>query len=214
MSNFDSDDDLFDGLDEAACQDLERPSKRPKFDRDASPEMSRLSLAKRLLKESFGYTAFRHEQAAAIKTLLEGQNALVVFPTGAGKSLCFQIPAIAFPEIDRAGGSRRSEEAGVTIVVSPLIALMKDQVDALRKRGISADSIDSTKPWDQLQVVYERLRKSELRLLYCAPERLNNQGFLETVQRIPGGVRLLAVDEAHCVSEASLQFSLRLIAIC
>ena len=78
---------------------------------------------------------------------------------------------------------------------------MKDQVDALRKRGIAADSIDSTKNWDQLQLIYASLRKSQLRILYCAPERLNNEGFVESIKDVPGGIRLLAVDEAHCVSE-------------
>ncbi len=107
----------------------------------------------------------------------------------------FQIPAIAFPELDEKDGS------GLTIVVSPLIALMKDQVDALRKRGISADSLDSTKTWDQLQLIHAALQNGQLRILYCAPERLNNEGFLATISGIPGGIRLVAVDEAHCISE-------------
>lgn len=80
---------------------------------------------------------------------------------------------------------------------------MKDQVDALQKRGISANCIDSTKTWAQLQLIYESLRKGQLRILYCAPERLNNEGFVQGVKDIPGGIRLLAVDEAHCISEVS-----------
>lgn len=98
-------------------------------------------------------------------------------------------------------GKRDPANAGVTIVVSPLIALMKDQVDALQRRGIPADSIDSSKPWHQLQGIYAQLRDSKLRILYCAPERLNNEGFVATIRDIPGGIRLVAIDEAHCVSE-------------
>ncbi|KAK4196746.1 P-loop containing nucleoside triphosphate hydrolase protein [Triangularia verruculosa] len=200
-------DDVFDGIDEDELVELERPGKRLKVEappeaRDDSPEGGgHLALAEQLLSKQFGYQSFRHEQAAAIQRILAGDNALVIFPTGAGKSLCYQIPAIAFPELDRAEGARASRDAGVTVVVSPLIALMKDQVDALKKRGIPAESIDSSKKWEELQVVYDALRRSQLRILYCAPERLNNEGFVETVKRIPGGIRLLAVDEAHCVSE-------------
>ena len=113
----------------------------------------------------------------------------------------FEIPAIAFPELDAASGMRDPDCAGVTIVVSPLIALMKDQVDVLQKRGISADSIDSSKKYEDLQTIYAQLRDSKLRILYCAPERLNNEGFVATIRDIPGGIRLVAVDEAHCVSE-------------
>ncbi|KAK0702571.1 P-loop containing nucleoside triphosphate hydrolase protein [Apiosordaria backusii] len=201
------DDDVFDGIGEDELAELERPSKRPKVEAlsevkdDAADNHGHLALAERLLSTQFGYKSFRHEQAAAIQRVLAGDNALVIFPTGAGKSLCYQIPAIAFPELDRAESKGKPTDAGVTIVVSPLIALMKDQVDALKKRGIPADSIDSSKKWEELQVIYDALGKSQLRILYCAPERLNNEGFVETVKRIPGGIRLLAVDEAHCVSE-------------
>ncbi|KAK3374175.1 P-loop containing nucleoside triphosphate hydrolase protein [Lasiosphaeria ovina] len=201
-------DDAFDGVDDADLEELEQlehPSKRTKLSRDAespdSQDRAHLALAERLLSEKFGYKAFRHEQAGAIQKILAGQNTLVIFPTGAGKSLCYQIPAIAFPELDETSGLREPENAGVTIVVSPLIALMKDQVDALRKRGIAADSIDSTKSWDDVKLIHDSLRKSLLRILYCAPERLNNEGFIESVKNIPGGIRLLAVDEAHCISE-------------
>ncbi|KAK4098516.1 ATP-dependent DNA helicase [Parathielavia hyrcaniae] len=165
-----------------------------------------LELAERILKAQFGYPSFRHEQAGAIQSILGGDNALVIFPTGAGKSLCYQIPAIAFPELDEADGRRAPSDAGVTLVVSPLIALMKDQVDALKKRGIPADSIDSSKSWDDVQRIYASLRESKLRILYCAPERLNNEGFVATIGDIPGGIRLLAVDEAHCVSEWGYSF--------
>ncbi|KAK3356465.1 P-loop containing nucleoside triphosphate hydrolase protein [Lasiosphaeria hispida] len=205
MDSFDFD-EVFDDIEEAELQQLERPTKRQKSThsenaQDELDEAYHQALAERLLNDKFGYATFRHEQAGAIQRVLRGQNTLVVFPTGAGKSLCYQIPAIAFPELDKADGTREPDVAGVTIVVSPLIALMKDQVDALRKRGISADSIDSTKSWDQLQIIYGSLRRSQLRILYCAPERLNNEGFIETMKYVPGGIRLLAVDEAHCVSE-------------
>lgn len=81
---------------------------------------------------------------------------------------------------------------------------MKDQVDVLKSRGISADCIDSTKTWVQLQVINQQISRGELRLIYCAPERLNNERFVESMKHIPGGVRLVAVDEAHCISEVSL----------
>ncbi|KAK0668065.1 P-loop containing nucleoside triphosphate hydrolase protein [Cercophora samala] len=201
-------DDVFDDIAENELVALERPTKRHKPETlGAENELalgdgdSHLTLAERILSNQFGYKSFRHEQAAAIRQILKGDNVLVIFPTGAGKSLCYQIPAIAFPELDLAEGTREPTKAGVTIVVSPLIALMKDQVDALKKRGIPAESIDSSKKWEELQVIYDALARSQLRILYCAPERLNNEGFVETVKRIPGGIRLLAVDEAHCVSE-------------
>ncbi len=85
--------------------------------------------------------------------------------------------------------------------MSPLLALIKDQVDTLQKRGIAADSIDSTKTYEQLQQIRFALRNGDLRILYCAPERLNNEGFIENMKNVPGGVRLVAVDEAHCISE-------------
>lgn len=195
-----NDSDPFDGLDEADLDTLERPAKkRQRF--STSPPPDHLPLAQRLLTETFGFTSFRYEQAGVIQSILAGDNALAVFPTGAGKSLCYQIPAIAFPELDRINRGRAPQHAGLTIVVSPLLALMKDQVDALQKRGISADSIDSTKSWEQQKEVYAKIQNSELRILYCAPERLNNEGFAVSMRDVPGGIRLIAVDEAHCVSE-------------
>lgn len=108
---------------------------------------------------------------------------------------------MAFPEQDKSRGLRESGQSGVTIVISPLIALMKDQVDALKRRGISADCIDSTKSWDELQVINQQLGRGELRMIYCSPERLNNERFVQQMKYVPGGVRLVAVDEAHCISE-------------
>ena len=112
-----------------------------------------------------------------------------------------QIPAIAFPEVDKLTKERHADDAGITIVVSPLIALMKDQVDALKRKGIAAECMDSTKTWDELQQINKDLREGKLRILYCAPERLNNEGFVGMMKHVKGGVRLIGVDEAHCISE-------------
>ncbi|KAH8688238.1 P-loop containing nucleoside triphosphate hydrolase protein [Ilyonectria robusta] len=217
---FDSGDDLFDGVEEAEVLtsgikrakgygDDDTPLNSIKRARhgsntspsDATADESRLRLAQKILVEKFGYPAFRHEQKGAINRVLGGQNSLVIFPTGAGKSLCYQIPAVAFEEIDRQSKQRDEGDSGITIVVSPLIALMKDQVDALKKKGIPAECMDSTKTWPELQEINDSLRKGELRLLYCAPERLNNEGFVQMMKRVKGGVRLIGVDEAHCISE-------------
>ncbi|KAI1772151.1 ATP-dependent DNA helicase [Hypoxylon cercidicola] len=177
-------------------------SKRPKAnDADSSDNDLIGDVARTTLKETFGFDQFRHEQFSAIKSILRGENALVVFPTGAGKSLCYQIPAIAFEKIDAVKNDRADLGSGITIVVSPLIALMKDQVDALLRRGIAAACIDSSKTYAQQQQTSAALREGQLRLLYCAPERLNNEGFVESMKHVPGGVRLVAVDEAHCISE-------------
>ncbi|GME39364.1 Helicase [Neofusicoccum parvum] len=160
-------------------------------------------LARKILNERFGLGSFRLEQEAVIARLLAGGSAVVVFPTGGGKSLCYQVPALAFPELDAQQPSPRRGPAdgGVTIVVSPLIALMKDQVDALRKRSISAVVMDSSKSRDEHLDTMHRLRAGAVRLLYCAPERLNNEGFVECLRSVRGGVRMVAVDEAHCISE-------------
>jgi ATP-dependent DNA helicase RecQ len=138
-----------------------------------------------LLRERFGLGAFRPGQREVIEALVEHRGALAVFPTGGGKSLCYQLPALLFD--------------GVTVVVSPLIALMKDQIDALRARGIDAARLDSSLTADEAREVGRRLRDGSLRLLYVAPERFNNERFLDQL----GGARiaLFAVDEAHCISE-------------
>ncbi|KAF4809284.1 ATP-dependent DNA helicase RecQ [Colletotrichum siamense] len=158
-------------------------------------------LAQKVLKERFGLNAFRLEQEAAISRIIGGESAVVVFPTGGGKSLCYQVPAVAIKELDRQTNSRSPEESGVTVVISPLIALMKDQVDALRRRGISAAVLDSTQTRETFVDIHQKLSCGKLDLLYCAPERLNNEGFLASLQAIRGGIRLLAIDEAHCISE-------------
>ncbi|RYD62502.1 MAG: RecQ family ATP-dependent DNA helicase [Verrucomicrobiaceae bacterium] len=137
------------------------------------------------LKEHFGFDAFRGGQEPVIRALLAGRSALAVFPTGGGKSLCYQLPALLLD--------------GLTIVVSPLIALMRDQVDALVAKGISAARLDSTLDAEQVRDVYERLESNSLKLLYIAPERFANEAFRNRVKRL--SVELIAIDEAHCISE-------------
>ena len=138
-----------------------------------------------LLQERFGYTDFLPGQLRVIRHLVDGQSTAAVFPTGGGKSLCYQLPALLFE--------------GVTLIVSPLIALMKDQIDALEKRGIAAARLDSTLDHDEYRAVISNLRNGSLRALYVAPERFNNERFREMISHTH--VSLFAVDEAHCVSE-------------
>ena len=137
------------------------------------------------LQQHFGFDHFRPGQEQVIDHLLAGRSAAAVFPTGAGKSLCYQLPALLLP--------------GVTLVVSPLIALMKDQIDALADRGIAAARLDSTLGLEQYRKVMEQLRDGGLRLLYVAPERFNNERFRQAIR--PLRISLFAVDEAHCISE-------------
>ncbi|KAF2877279.1 P-loop containing nucleoside triphosphate hydrolase protein [Massariosphaeria phaeospora] len=160
-----------------------------------------IPLANRVLRERFGLPSFRLKQEAAIARILDGESATVVFPTGAGKSICYQVPAVAFRIQDQETGSRAPEFSGVTLVISPLIALMKDQVDALLKRKINAAVLNSSVSRDHYLATQEDLRLGRLDMLYCAPERLNSEGFIASLKAIPGGIRLLAVDEAHCISE-------------
>jgi ATP-dependent DNA helicase RecQ len=138
-----------------------------------------------LLRERFGLDSFRPGQREVIDALLTRGAALAVFPTGGGKSLCYQLPALALE--------------GVTLVVSPLIALMKDQIDYLRRLGIAAGRMDSSLRTDEMRETAEDLRSGRLRLLYVAPERFNNERFLAELRRTRIG--LFAVDEAHCISE-------------
>ena len=138
-----------------------------------------------VLRATFGYHAFRGEQAAIIDHVVAGGDAFVLMPTGGGKSLCYQIPALVRP--------------GVGIVVSPLIALMQDQVDALVQAGVAAAALNSSLDWREAQAVEERLRRGTLDLLYVAPERLVTDRFLDCLDAAP--LALFAIDEAHCVSQ-------------
>ncbi|MEH8019880.1 DNA helicase RecQ [Rheinheimera metallidurans] len=138
-----------------------------------------------LLKQAFGYSEFRDGQLDVIQTALQGQDSFVLMPTGGGKSLCYQLPALMLPQ--------------VTIVVSPLMSLMKDQVDALKANGIAAEFVNSSLNRDEVLQVFSRLRRGELKLLYVAPERLLQPHFLERIVDV--GVSLFAIDEAHCISQ-------------
>src|SRR3954469_11710439 len=120
--------------------------------------------ASAVLAATFGFDSFRPGQEPVIEALLAGRSALAVFPTGGGKSLCYQLPALLLD--------------GVTVVVSPLIALMKDQIDALTRQGVDAARLDSSLDRDEFRSVTDRLRSGRLKLLYVAPERFNNERFL------------------------------------
>jgi len=146
-----------------------------------------------VLSEVFGYESFRGPQQAVIEHVTSGHDALVLMPTGGGKSLCYQIPAIA----------RQSAGQGITIVVSPLIALMHDQVGALHEAGVSAAFLNSTLSPEEAQAIEQRLRLGEVTLLYAAPERINTPRFLAQLDALyaQGLLSLFAIDEAHCVSQ-------------
>lgn len=138
-----------------------------------------------ILKKVFGYSSFRRGQREIIDSVLAGRDALGVMPTGAGKSLCYQIPAILRP--------------GLAIVISPLISLMKDQVDSLLQNGVKAASINSAMEWEEAAEIFREVRAGNIKLLYIAPERLDGGGFGEFLRSVPLG--LIVIDEAHCVSQ-------------
>jgi ATP-dependent DNA helicase RecQ len=141
--------------------------------------------ARAALHEHFGYAEFRPGQEAAVESVLAGRDTLVVLPTGGGKSLCYQVPALMLPKL--------------TVVISPLISLMKDQVDALDARGLPATFVNSTLSSSQISDRLSRAIRGDVKLLYVAPERFD---FGTTAERLrDAGISLLAVDEAHCISE-------------
>ncbi|KIJ21817.1 hypothetical protein PAXINDRAFT_165198 [Paxillus involutus ATCC 200175] len=143
------------------------------------------------LHDIWGFPSFRLSQEAVIKRLVvDNENALVLFPTGGGKSLTYQVPALCLP--------------GLTLVISPLIALMKDQVDALVARGVKAANLDSTLDANRSAWVKQEVMSGQLKLLYVAPERLNNEGFMSMMSHVK--ISLLAVDESHCISQWGASF--------
>jgi len=143
-----------------------------------------LSDVKVVLKRHWGYDDFLPLQERAIESVLSGRDSIVILPTGGGKSICFQAPAVALP--------------GMAIVVSPLISLMKDQIDSLIECGIPAARIDSSQSTRERDAIVERIIKRELKLLYISPERFASDGFIRFLQGVD--ISLIAIDEAHCVS--------------
>lgn len=146
-----------------------------------------------VLREVFGYESFRGPQQSIIEHVGAGGDALVLMPTGGGKSLCYQIPAIV----------RQQAGHGITIVVSPLIALMHDQVGALHEAGVSAEFLNSTQTLEEAQDIERRVRRGDITMLYAAPERLTTPRFLAQLDALHarGQLSLFAIDEAHCVSQ-------------
>src|SRR6186713_2277198 len=151
----------------------------------SSGSFGSLDGARATLLRLFGYPDFRPPQIRAVESVLSGRDALIVLPTGGGKSLCYQVPALIRP--------------GLTIVVSPLISLMKDQVEALTRRGVAAAFINSTLTATDVATRMAQARDGTLKLLYLAPERMMAGRTLQKLADI--GVALLAIDEAHCISE-------------
>ena len=138
-----------------------------------------------LLQQYFGFNTFRKGQRPVIEALLNGQSAAAIFPTGSGKSLCYQLPAIQLPHL--------------TLVVSPLLALIQDQLDFLHKKGISAASIQSMQTASESSAVYKAVAEGEVKILFISVERLNSERFRQFLKQVP--ISLLVVDEAHCISE-------------
>lgn len=138
-----------------------------------------------LLKQYFGYTSFRPGQHEVIQTLLDGRDCLAIMPTGAGKSICFQLPALMMP--------------GVTLIISPLISLMKDQVDSLVNQEIPATYINSQCTFEEAKARFAAIRAGRVRLVYISPERLENEFFTSFMQSLP--ISMFIIDEAHCVSQ-------------
>jgi len=140
---------------------------------------------KKLLKQYFGYDEFRPLQEEIVNHFVAGNDCFVLMPTGGGKSICYQLPALKLP--------------GITLVISPLIALMKDQVDALRTCGVNAEFINSSLKPKQIEEIFTQIKDNKVKILYVAPERFALDSFREFLKTLP--LSLIAVDEAHCISE-------------
>src|SRR6202051_4732681 len=147
--------------------------------------MADLAAAQDLMHSVFGFGSFRPGQAGIVGTILDGRDVLAVMPTGTGKSLCYQLPAVM--------------RSGLTVVVSPLIALMRNQVAQLRGYGIAAAALNSANDADENRAVLEEIARGDMQLVYIAPERLVKSETLALLKRAK--VTLLAVDEAHCISQ-------------
>ncbi len=147
--------------------------------------MDKVLAPRTVLKEVFGFDAFRPGQEHIVDSLIAGKNVLAVMPTGSGKSLCFQVPALAL--------------GGLTIVVSPLVALMQDQVSTLKLAGVAAETINSSRSREENVESWKKVAAGQTKLLYLAPERLMSDRMITALQRLP--VKLIAVDEAHCIAQ-------------
>lgn len=166
----------------------EVPAPEPSSSQFPVPEA-----ALRLLREVYGFDALYPLQATVVGRALAGQDSLVVLPTGSGKSLTFQLPALTLAEA--------ASKPGVTLVFSPLIALMQDQVAQLQARGVRAEFINSTLRRKEREARYRALAAGEYDLIYATPERMEKPEFVEALAKLPGGVHLLAIDEAHCITK-------------
>lgn len=182
-----------------SCVDVNRNGCPRRGDFDRSPVFASTSTMEQMtpedaLKQFYGYNEFRGKQGEIIQHVLDDHNALVIMPTGMGKSLCYQIPAIINAEIDA-----KDSRQGLTLVISPLIALMKDQVDSLRARNIDAEFINSSLVHEERIARYENVKEGQYTLLFVTPERFRKPEFNEVISK--RNIQLLAVDEAHCISQ-------------
>ena len=143
-----------------------------------------------ILQRCYGYTAFRSGQEELIDGVLRGKDVFGIMPTGGGKSICYQIPALLLP--------------GVTLVVSPLISLMKDQVSSLKSMGVPAAYVNSSLSPEQVRTVLKNMQQQKYKIIYIAPERLLTENFLAAINNLK--VAMLAVDEAHCISQWGQDF--------